>query len=65
MHGYNRDTDAGGRANELMTNTRKWNGGIVARGRIYFAADNKSMLLRYRKERLHLLRQQPLFQRQP
>jgi len=24
-----------------MTGTRQWNTGIVARGRIYFAADNK------------------------
>ena len=30
---------AGGGANELMTGTRQWNTGIVARGRIYFAAD--------------------------
>jgi PQQ enzyme-like repeat protein len=45
LHGYNGDTGAivyaGGGANELMTNTRKWNTGIIARGRIYFAADNK------------------------
>ena len=45
LHGYNGDTGAvvyaGGGANELMANTRKWNTGIVARGRIYFAADNK------------------------
>jgi hypothetical protein len=45
LHGYNGDTGAvvyaGGGANELMTNTRKWNTGIVARGHIYFAADNK------------------------
>jgi hypothetical protein len=45
LHGYNGDTGAvvyaGGGANELMSNTRKWNTGIVARGRIYFAADNK------------------------
>jgi hypothetical protein len=45
LHGYNGDTGAviyaGGGTNELMTNTRKWNTGIVARGRIYFAADNK------------------------
>ena len=32
---------AGGGANELMTGTRKWNTGIVARGRIYYPADNK------------------------
>jgi PQQ enzyme repeat len=45
LHGYNGDTGAviyaGGGTNELMTNTRKWNTGIVARGRIYFAADNR------------------------
>jgi hypothetical protein len=45
LHGYNGDSGAvvyaGGGANELMANTRKWNTGIVARGRIYFAARNK------------------------
>ena len=45
LHGYDADTGAviyaGGGANELMTGTRQWNTGIVARGRIYFAADNK------------------------
>jgi len=45
LHGYNGDTGAviyaGGGANGLMTGTRKWNTGIVARGRVYFAADNK------------------------
>ena len=45
LHGYNGDTGAvvyaGGGSNELMANTRKWNTGIVARGRIYFAARNK------------------------
>jgi outer membrane protein assembly factor BamB len=45
LHGYNGDTGAviyaGGGPNELMANTRKWNTGIVARGRIYFAARNK------------------------
>src|SRR5262249_49179382 len=45
LHGYNGDTGAvvyaGGGANELMANTRKWNTGIIARGRMYFAADNK------------------------
>jgi hypothetical protein len=45
LHGYNGDTGAvvyaGGGANELMANTRKWNTGIAARGRIYFAASNK------------------------
>ncbi len=45
LHGYNGDTGAviygGGGPNELMTGTRKWNTGIVARGRIYFAARSK------------------------
>ncbi len=45
LHGYNGDTGAvvyaGGGTNELMNGTRQWNTGIVARGRIYFAADNK------------------------
>jgi hypothetical protein len=45
LFGYNANTGAvvyaGGGANELMTGTRQWNTGIVARGRIYFAADNK------------------------
>jgi outer membrane protein assembly factor BamB len=45
LHGYDADTGAviyaGGGANELMTGTRQWNTGIAARGRIYFAADNK------------------------
>ena len=45
LHAYNGDTGAvvyaGGGANELMTATRKWNTGIVARGRIYYPADNK------------------------
>jgi hypothetical protein len=45
LHGYDADTGAviyaGGGANELMSGTRQWNTGIVARGRIYFAADNK------------------------
>jgi hypothetical protein len=45
LRGYNADTGevvyAGGGANELMSGTRQWNTGIVARGRIYFAADNK------------------------
>ena len=44
LHAYNGDTGAiiytGGGPNEQMTGTRKWNTGIVARGRIYFAADN-------------------------
>jgi hypothetical protein len=45
LHAYNGDTGAviyaGGGANELMSGTRQWNTGIVARGRIYFGADNK------------------------
>ena len=45
LHGYNGDTGAviynGGGANELMTGTRRFNTGIAARGRIYYAADNK------------------------
>ena len=45
LHGYDGNTGAviyaGGGANELMTGTRQWNTGISARGRIYFAADDK------------------------
>jgi hypothetical protein len=45
LHGYNGDTGAvvyaGGGNNELMTGTRKWNSGMVARGSIYIANDNK------------------------
>src|SRR6266403_1148082 len=45
LHGYNGDTGAvvyaGGGANELMSGTRKWNSGMVARGSIYVANDNK------------------------
>jgi hypothetical protein len=45
LHGYNGDTGAvvfaGGGPNEQMSNTRQWNTGMVARGRIYFGADNK------------------------
>lgn len=45
LHGYDGDTGAiiytGGGTNELMTGTRQWNTGIVARGHIYFGADNK------------------------
>jgi outer membrane protein assembly factor BamB len=44
LHGYNGDTGAvvyaGGGPNELMTGTRQWNTGAVARGRIYFGGDN-------------------------
>jgi hypothetical protein len=45
LYGYNGDTGAtifaGGGPNEIMTGTRQWNTGMVARGRIYFGADNK------------------------
>src|SRR5437867_8575426 len=45
LHGYNADTGAviyaGGGNNELINGTRQWNTGMVARGRIYFGADNK------------------------
>src|SRR6059058_2346512 len=45
LHAYDGDTGAviyaGGGTNELMTATRQWNTGMVARGRIYFGADNK------------------------
>ena len=45
LHGYDGDTGTviytGGGDNELMNGTRKWNSGIVARGRIYVANDNK------------------------
>ena len=45
LHGYSGDTGAvvygGGGANELMTGVHRFNTGIAARGRIYFAADNK------------------------
>jgi hypothetical protein len=45
MHGYDGDTGAvifaGGGVNELMTGTRRFSTGIVARGRIYLGADNK------------------------
>jgi hypothetical protein len=45
LHAYDGDTGnvvyAGGGVNEVMSGTRKWNTGIVARGRIYYPADNK------------------------
>lgn len=45
LRGYNGDTGAlifnGGGANELMTGIRSFNTGIAARGRIYYAADNR------------------------
>ena len=44
LHGYNGDNGAvifaGGGPNEIMSGTRQWNTGMVARGRIYFGADN-------------------------
>src|SRR5437867_6409367 len=45
LYGYNGDTGAtvfaGGGPDEQMSGTRQWNTGMVARGRIYFGADNK------------------------
>src|SRR5437773_10847547 len=45
LHAYDGDTGAsiyaGGGTSELMSGTRQWNTGMVARGRIYFGADNK------------------------
>src|SRR6266704_13746 len=45
LHAYDGDMGAiiyaGGGTNELMTGTRQWNTGMVARGRIYFGADNR------------------------
>ena len=45
LHGFDGDTGTnvftGGGANELMAATRRFNTGIVARGRIYVANDNK------------------------
>src|SRR6185503_10251876 len=42
LHGYNGDTGAViYPGSEVMTGTRKWNSGIVARGSIYIANDNK------------------------
>ena len=50
LHGYDGDTGnvvfAGGGANELMAGTRKFNTGIVARGRIFLASDNKVYLFK-------------------
>ena len=60
LHGYNGDTGAviyaGGGANELMTGTRQWNTGMVARGRIYFGADNKIYAFRLPAGTLRLRR---------
>jgi outer membrane protein assembly factor BamB len=45
LHAFDGDTGAvlfsGGGPNELMASTRRFNTGIAAHGRIYFAADNK------------------------
>jgi hypothetical protein len=45
LYAYDGDTGAtifsGGGPDEQMSGTRQWNTGIVARGRIYFGADNK------------------------
>ena len=45
LRGYNGDTGtvifAGGGASDLMSGTRSFNTGIAARGRIYYACDNK------------------------
>jgi hypothetical protein len=45
LHGYNGDNGAvvfaGGGPNEQMTGLNQWNTGMVARGRIYFGADDK------------------------
>src|ERR1051325_6796427 len=45
LRGFDGDTGAvvyaGGGPNELMSGTSKWNTGIVARGRMYFAGTNK------------------------
>jgi hypothetical protein len=45
LHGFDGDTGTnvftGGGANELMTGTRRFNTGIVARGHIYLANDNR------------------------
>jgi hypothetical protein len=45
LRGFNGDTGAvvytSGGSNELMNGTSKWNIGIVARGRVYFAGTNK------------------------
>lgn len=45
LHGFDGDTGAiifgGGGANEVMTGARRFNTGIVANGRLYFACDNQ------------------------
>jgi hypothetical protein len=55
LHGYDGDTGAvifaGGGANELMAGTHSYSTtGIVARGRIYIAADNKVYAFRVRRQ---------------
>jgi PQQ enzyme repeat len=55
LHGYDGDTGAvifaGGGANELMAGTRSYSTtGIVARGRIYIATDNKVYAFRVRRQ---------------
>ena len=56
LHGYDGDTGAeifaGGGANELMAGTHSYSTtGIVARGRIYVATDNKVYAFRVRRQR--------------
>ena len=62
LHGYDGDTGAeiyaGGGANELM-GTRQWNTGMVARGRIYFGADNKIYAFKLPTGLLRLLPYRP------
>jgi PQQ enzyme repeat len=41
LHGYNGDTGTPIYTGDQMTGTRKWNSGMVARGSIYVANDNK------------------------
>ena len=41
LHGYNGDTGTPIYTGDQMTGTRKWNSGLVARGSIYVANDNK------------------------
>ena len=69
LRGYNGETGAvvfnGGGANELMTGIRSFNTGIAARGRIYYAADNKVYAFGVPPEPrpLHLLLPRPPRQR--
>ena len=60
LHGYDGDTGAvvydGGGPNELMAGTHYYSTtGIVARGRIYVAGDNKVYAFDLPEQRLHLL----------